>query len=180
MTQALSDLSVLAGRPADREPAGEDPEAPRSGAGVPVPKARWKTRVLLPGAILCITAATLLMTAWRALWPATPVRVAPVVLKTGVQPAGKVIVQAPGWVEADPFPTAVTALADGVVAEVLVLEGQRVEPNQVVARLIADEARLALAKAESALHAAAADVAAAQAELKAAQREWDNPIELTR
>ena len=32
MTQALSDLSVLAGRPADREPAGEDPEAHRSAA----------------------------------------------------------------------------------------------------------------------------------------------------
>ena len=180
MTQALSDLSVLAGRPEDRKPAADDPEVPRTGVDVPMPKTRWKTRVLLPGAILCTTAVTLLMTAGRALWPAMPVRVAPVVLKTGVQAAGKVIVQAPGWVEADPFPTAVTALADGVVAEVLVLEGQPVEPNQVVARLIADEARLALAKAESALHAAAAEVAAAQAELKAAQREWDNPIELTR
>ena len=122
------------------------------------------------------------MTAWRgALARYAAWRVgAGQYLKTGRAARGQSHSPGPGWVEADPFPTAVTALADGVVAEVLVLEGQRVEPNQVVARLIADEARLALAKAESALHAAAADVAAAQAELKAAQREWDNPIELTR
>ena len=33
-------------------------------------------------------------------------------------------VQAPGWVEADPFPIAVTALTDGIVEEMLALEGQ--------------------------------------------------------
>ena len=42
-------------------------------------------------------------------------------------PSSRRTVQAPGWIEPDPFPTAVTALADGVVARVLVLEGQSVE-----------------------------------------------------
>ncbi len=179
MTQAISDLSVLARAPADNASAGAvDTAATRT--AVPLPKPRWKTRVLLPALILTATGATLLFATGSALWPATPVRVVPVVAKTGVQAAGKVIVQAPGWVEADPFPAAVSALADGVVAELLVLEGQPVEANQVVARLVADDAQLGLAKAEAALHGAEADLAVVQADLKAAQREWDNPVEQTR
>jgi HlyD family secretion protein len=61
------------------------------------------------------------------LWPATRVTVVPVMVKRDAQTAqaGEVIVQAPGWVEADPFSTAASALADGIVEEMLVLEGEQ-------------------------------------------------------
>src|SRR5688572_29438803 len=130
---------------------------------IPPPKFNWKTRILLPGAILI---ALLLLIAYAArdtLLPAKAVTVVPVVLKDlpgghtpNAQPAAPAApaaagfaagagVQAPGWVEADPFPIAVTALADGVVREVLALEGQSIKAGDVVARLIDDDAKLALA-----------------------------------
>src|SRR5512140_964629 len=152
MTQAHTDLSILA-RASGNGTYGSD-DTPSPAAIVPPPRSRWKTRVLLPGIIFAATAGTLLLAAGRALWPATPVRVVPVVAKAGVQAAGKVIVQAPGWVEADPFPVAVSALADGVVAEVLVLEGQAVAANEIVARLIDADAKLGLARAEASAHEA--------------------------
>ncbi len=173
MTQMSTDLALLAR-------AADPGSGPAGCATVPLPRRRWKTRVLLPGAVFAATAGTLLLATGRALWPATPVRVVPVVVKAGVQSAGKVIVQAPGWVEADPFAVSVSALADGVVAEVLVLEGQVVTAGEVVARLIDTDAQLALARAEAALNEAQAGLATAKAELNAAQRQWDHPIELTR
>jgi RND family efflux transporter MFP subunit len=110
------------------------------------------------------------------------VRVVPVLVKpddTAVA-AGDVVVQAPGWVEADPFPTAVSALADGVVEDVLVLEGQRVHAGQVVARLVDEDARIALNHAEAILAERRAALAAAHAERDEARRNWEHPIELTR
>jgi multidrug efflux pump subunit AcrA (membrane-fusion protein) len=125
-------------------------------------------------------------TAKDALWPPRGVHVVPVVVKAGVAApaagdgtmpatmnAGGATVQAPGWVEADPFPIAVSALTDGIVKDVLALEGQPVKAGDVVARLVDDDAKLALAKAD-------ADLAEKQATLEAAQRDWDNPVERTR
>ena len=66
--------------------------------------------------------------------------------------------QASGWIEPDPFPLHVTALAGGVVKELLVEESDRVAAGQVVARLIDDEARIAR-------DAAAAELAIFDAEL---------------
>ncbi len=147
---------------------------------MPVPRSRWKTRVLLPGLILTATATALLYAAGESLWPVTGVRVVPVMVKSDVKAVGKVVVQAPGWVEADPFPTAISALTDGVVKDVLVLEGQPVKAGQIVARLIDDDARLALARAEAVLAEGQAALLVAQAAEVAAQRDWDNPVELTR
>ncbi len=59
--------------------------------------------------------------------------------------------QASGWVEPDPYPTMATALVNGVVDTVEVLEGEKVERGQVLATLIDDDARLDLATAKSQL-----------------------------
>lgn len=149
---------------------------------VPVPRVHWKTRVLLPAVVAAATIGLVAYAGRDALLPATPVRVAPAVVKTDVtaQPAGAVVVQAPGWVEADPFAIAVTALSDGIVEEVLVLEGEDVAAGQVVARLVARDAEIALARSDGALGEQRAALAAAQAKLDEAQRNWDHPIELTR
>jgi len=179
MNQPVGDISRLA-RAGGGEGGEEESFAGPAGGAVPMPRVKWKTRILLPSVIFVATAGTVLLAAGRALWPATAVRVVPVVVKSGAAATGKAVVQAPGWVEADPFPTAVSALADGVVSEVLVLEGQTVEAGQVVAKLVDADAMLGLAKAEAAVQEAASNVAAADADLKAAERDWDNPIELRR
>lgn len=214
--------------------------APGERAAVPMPPVKWKTRVLLPGAILAVTAGLLLYAARETLVQARDVRVVPVVVKSaepqgarsvpatdrndpqnaqstrkeensaasraasdhaahgapsvseigaaagaaagaGVPAAGgAVTAQAPGWVEAAPFAYAAAALTDGTVREVLVLEGERVSKGQVVARLVDDDARIALARAEAEAEMKAAEVLAAEAAVKEAQRNWDNPVELQR
>jgi len=131
----------------------------------------------------CIVLGALLLLAVAArdqLLPGAPVRVVRVVATeaTGgtehVEHApASVSVQAPGWVEPDPHPTYVSALADGIVEALLVLEGERVEAGQVVARMVSDDARLAVAQAEAAL-------AGEQALLAAAETRWENPVELER
>lgn len=187
MTTSAPDLSTLSRR------TSAPSQAPAAGSAVPRPPSRWKTRVLVPAVVLLSAAGLLLYTARDALAPATPVTVVPVVQRAAetetdvpassaasAPAAGEVIAQASGWLEPDPFPINVSALAEGVVSEVLVLEGDRVEAGQVVARMVADDARLALAAAEADLAEAAAMVAQAEADLAAAQAQWDNPYERTR
>jgi HlyD family secretion protein len=176
MSDEIADLSAFARTRA----GGRDGE--RSKTGVPSPRVHWWTRVLLPGSLLLATAGLWGFAAWDLLWPATEVRVVPVLMRTDLesQPAGSVVVQAPGWVEADPFPTAVSALADGVVDEVLVLEGDRVERGQLVARLVDEDARIALAHADAILAERQAELAVARAALEEARQNWEHPIELTR
>src|SRR4051812_41302189 len=145
------DLRTLA-----RGAATEDsPAAPAR--SVPTPKFPWITRVVVPGLILLTLLALLGYAAQDALWPARAVKVVPVVVKTGVTSSSNsehstapgATVQAPGWVEADPYAVSVSALADGIVKEVLALEGQPVKAGDVVARLVDDDAKLALARAEA-------------------------------
>lgn len=61
---------------------------------------------------------------------------------------GPMIFQASGWLEPAPQPVKASALVDGVVATVNVLEGDSVEKGQLLATLVDDDARLALQTAE--------------------------------
>ncbi|MSR34826.1 MAG: efflux RND transporter periplasmic adaptor subunit [Phycisphaerales bacterium] len=80
------------------------------------------------------------------------------------------VVQAPGWVEPSPFPIAASALISGVVREVLVLEGDHVEKDQVVARLINDQAKIALRGREADVKIKSAELAMLQDELARKQK----------
>ena len=80
------------------------------------------------------------------------------------------VVQAPGWVEPSPFPIAASALTSGVVREVLVLEGDHVEKDQVVARLINDQASIALRGREADVKIKSAELAMLQDELARKQK----------
>ncbi len=80
------------------------------------------------------------------------------------------VVQAPGWVEPSPFPIAASALTSGVVREVLVLEGDHVEKNQVVARLINDQSQIALRGREAEVKIKSAELAMLQDELTRKQK----------
>jgi RND family efflux transporter MFP subunit len=136
--------------------------------------------VLLPGGIILVCLILLIYTARDSLWPATNVRVVRAIAKVTTQATGTVTVQAPGWVEADPFPIYVSALATGIVDEVLVLEGQKVKAGDVVVTLIQDDARLALEQAQAELRKRQAELPMYVAALTAAQTDWENPIDRDR
>lgn len=141
------------------------------------------TRIVIPAGVMSAFAGVLAFGARDSLLPATPVRVVPVMEVAGVDGAaasGAAIVQAPGWIEGDPYSYAASALVEGVVRDVLVLEGERVEAGQPVAQLIDDDAKLALAAAEARAQETIAELASAVAAREAAQRTWDHPVELDR
>lgn len=151
---------------------------------------RWST-----AAPIAVAAVTLGLLAWSGrsvLSPARQVNVAQAVFDRSAmgaaQPgdaAPKVggpakVVQAAGWLEAEPYYVACAALADGTVERMEVLEGDYVEAGQVVARLVAEDSEIRLRLAEAELAAAQAQLAAAEAELAAAETTWEEPIELER
>lgn len=154
------------------------------------PRRRVRT-LLLPPLVAVVIGGMVVWTAWPALRPVPTVSVAQAVFVPASSPAASAggadgraastaTVQAPGWLEADPFYVACTALADGVIESIEVLEGDGVERGQVVARLVARDAELRLAMAEAMLASAEAELALAVSERRAAQEVWDEPVERTR
>ncbi len=141
-----------------------------------------------------VIAATLLVIAW-SVWPVIrptrSVEVTQAVFDRNSQPkstepepgesarAGKVV-QAAGWLEAEPFTTACTSLVDGVVEEMMVLEGDWVEKGEVVAQLVREDEELRVRIEEAAVIAAKGRLARAQSDLVAAEARWADPIELDR
>jgi RND family efflux transporter MFP subunit len=122
------------------------------------------------------------------LLPGKPVDVAIVLatLPTSHAPAaspsqGSVQFQASGWIEPDPLPIRASALVDGVIDHVKVLEGQQVSRGDVIAGLIDADAMLELEAARnehrkwvSAKAAHVAGIESARMKLKAAEAEVDS------
>ncbi len=137
------------------------------------------SRYVLPGAVL-LGFAVLVGWAARQRWlPARGVTVVPVVSMRAVgrQPNASLF-NAPGWIEPRPTPVLVTALAEGVVEDLLVVEGDEVSVGQPVARLIETDARLALEQAEAALVLREAEASAARARRDAAVARRNSPVHL--
>tara|TARA_R100000027_G_scaffold67481_1_gene66446 strand:+ start:2962 stop:4284 length:1323 start_codon:yes stop_codon:yes gene_type:complete len=65
--------------------------------------------------------------------------------------SGEVLFQASGWIEASPLPTRATALIDGVVDQVFVLEGESVQEGQLLATLISEDAEIEVLEAKAKL-----------------------------
>lgn len=114
---------------------------------------------LLPLGILLGFALLFLILFQDRLLPATSVQTTQVIAIPGeaetttptLNQDAAVIFQATGWVEPDPWSVKATALIDGVVDELHVLEGQKVEKGDLLATLIAEDSELALAAAEQEL-----------------------------
>jgi multidrug efflux pump subunit AcrA (membrane-fusion protein) len=139
---------------------------------IPMPPRRWAIRLGLPVAILGATGALLLGTMWSSIMPARSVRTvsalvrdvdAPIEASTTSTSSSDVLVQAPGWVEPDPFDIYAGALAEGIVKDILVLEGDTVTAGQPVAYLVDDDARISLQRAEAVVVHLQATVAIAEA-----------------
>jgi RND family efflux transporter MFP subunit len=138
------------------------------------------TRYLLPGAVLVGFLAVLGWAARDSLLPARPVTVVAVLTtRAEVQQEGNTpLFQAAGWVEPRPTPVLVSALAEGVVERLLVVEGQEVKSGDPVARLIEADARLALNAAEADLRLREAELASARATLAGARTWAAQPVHL--
>lgn len=139
-------------------------ELPASTNQPAMPRADWRDRAagLLPLALLAGFAVLLALVLGDRFLPGRAVTITSVVTvsdrgETGAvaKPAAfedaPMLFQASGWVEPDPWPVKATALVDGVVATVEVLEGQTVRKGQLLATLIDEDARLDLSAAQSRL-----------------------------
>ena len=146
------------------------------------PRARRRpvaSRYVLPGVVIFGFLAMLVWAARDRLLPSKTVTVVPVVVtRAEVQSPGTPLFQAAGWIEPRPTPVLVSALAEGVVEEVLVVEGQEIEAGQSVARLIDADAKLTLEQAQVDLTLRAAELARAKAEFRAARLRLENPVHL--
>lgn len=142
-------------------------------------RAPWITRYALPGGIVLGLLGLLGWASRDSLFPVRSVTVVPVmVTRAEVHPAGTPVFQAAGWIEPRPTPILVPALAEGIVSELLVVEGQTIEAGQPLARLVDADARLALDQTQSQSQQAQAEVQSAQAEFKAARQRLENPVHL--
>ncbi|HTN74659.1 MAG TPA: HlyD family efflux transporter periplasmic adaptor subunit, partial [Pirellulaceae bacterium] len=139
----------------------------------------WLTRWLIPGLIMGGFVSVAAWSLRERLLPSQAVTVVPVILaKADVQPAGTPLFQAAGWIEPRPSAVLASALVEGVVEQMLVVEGQEVERGQPVAKLIVVDADLALREAEANLRLRAAELELAKASLAAAEQNLAQPVHL--
>jgi RND family efflux transporter MFP subunit len=137
----------------------------RAQAGGPPPPRRW-LRIVVPLAIVVVFGGIIASSLGDLVGRAREITVVRPKPATGefAAASGSVALQAAGWVEPDPFPILVPALASGVLSELLVQESDAVKKGDPVARMIDDEARIALDRADAALDQARAEHARAAAE----------------
>lgn len=139
----------------------------------------YVSRYLAPTTILCGFAGVLVWSLRDTLLPGAPVTVVSVMAsRTEMVAADTPLFQAAGWVEPRPQAVVVSALTEGIVDEMLVVEGQPVVAGQVVARLVRRDAELELERAEADVHLREAEVLSAQAALAAARTLFDEPVVL--
>jgi HlyD family secretion protein len=139
----------------------------------------WLTRILLPLILIAGFAGALGYSFREAFLPATPVTVVPVLaLQSEMEHAAGTLFRSAGWVEPRPTPVIVSALEEGVVARLLVIEGQELKEGDEVARLIEADAKLRLQGAEAEVDSRQAELASSQAALAAAEIRLREPIEL--
>ena len=147
----------------------------------PPPRRRrtWFSRYVIPGAIVLGFLALLGWAMRDRLATRRQVSVVPVVVtRADVQQSGTPLFQAAGWIEPRPTAANVAALTEGVLEELLVVEGQPVEAGQPIARLIDVDARLTLRETEIQLALRESELRSAAAELKAAKLRKEFPVHL--
>ncbi|MDP1796296.1 MAG: biotin/lipoyl-binding protein [Planctomycetaceae bacterium] len=153
--------------------------APRTAGRVVRRPRNLLTRYLAPAVILSGFVGVLGWSLRDSLWPAHPVTVVSVMAsRSEVVAADTPLFQAAGWVEPRPQAVVVSALTEGIIEEMLVVEGQAVEAGQVVARLIRRDAEIELERAEADVRLREAEVLSARAALAAAKTLFDEPIVL--
>lgn len=161
-------------------------------SGAPGVPNRPLTPILIPVGLLLCMIALIAWSAWPVIRPSRSIEVTQALVGSSitsdvtevlaqdaaVSPRSTRTVQAAGWLEAEPYYIAATALADGVVEEVFFLEGDRVEQGQVLLTMVDDDARLVLARSEADRLLAEATVDLERARFEAAEQNWAEPFAL--
>jgi RND family efflux transporter MFP subunit len=149
-------------------------------AGANAPRRRPRlSRYLVPAIVIIGFLAMLGWAARDRFLPVTPVTVVPVIVaRAEVQQAGTPLFRAAGWIEPRPTAVLVPALTEGVIEELLVVEGQAVDKGEPVARLIDADRKLALKQAKATLAVQDSEVASAESELKSAKLRFEQPLHL--
>lgn len=152
---------------------------PEKKATTTAPRRSFLTRYAFSGVILLGFAALLAWATRDRLLPRKPVTVVPVmVTRAEMRQEGTPLFQAAGWIEPRPTPVLVTALTEGVVERLLVVEGRTVKAGEPVAKLLDADAKLAVRDSEATLQLRDAEVKSAEAELKAAKLRVEHPAHL--
>lgn len=139
----------------------------------------WLTRYVLPVLLLAGFVGAMGWSFRESLLPGKPVTVLPVLaVRAEVEQSETPLFRSAGWVEPRPTPVIVSALEEGVVEKLHVIEGQELRAGDVVARLIDADARLRLQQAEAEASARQAELESSQATLTAAKIRLKEPIEL--
>ena len=139
----------------------------------------WLTRYVIPGGILVGFLVLIGVATREHFMPHKAVTVVPVVVvRAEVQQEGTPLFQAAGWVEPRPTPINVAALTEGVIDELLVVEGQEVSAGEPVAKLIDVDAKLTHQQAEATVALREAELESAAAERKGARLRHENPLHL--
>lgn len=137
------------------------------------------TRYVLPGILI---AGFLSLVGWSArdfLIPPRDVMVTPVfVTQAEVRSEGTPLFKAAGWIEPRPTAIRVSALAQGVVEELLVVEDQQVKKGQPVARLVLDDAQLGHQRSVADRQLSEAELERAEAAFIAAEKRLKQPVHL--
>ncbi len=91
---------------------------------------------------------------------------------------GAVLFKAAGWIQPRPTPVRIAALAPGVIEKLLVVEDQPLKPDQPVAELVKDDAKLAQDRAKADLRLREAELEKAAATRVAAKTRLEQPVHL--
>ncbi|HRA87145.1 MAG TPA: efflux RND transporter periplasmic adaptor subunit [Planctomycetaceae bacterium] len=137
------------------------------------------TRYVLPLVLACGFLSLVAWASWDIMFPPQSVTVIPVFSATSVvQQEGTPLFKAAGWIEPRPTDVRVTALAPGVVEQLLVVEDQFVHAGDVIAELVKADARLVYERTLADLHLREAELAESQATLTAAVTRFSQPVHL--
>jgi multidrug efflux pump subunit AcrA (membrane-fusion protein) len=140
---------------------------------------RYVARYVVPIGIVVGFAILVAAAMGRRMLPVRDVSVVPVITKQSTsQREGQPLFQAPGWVEPRPTPMKVPALAPGILENLLVVEGQRIEAGEVIANLIPIDAELAVRRQRAKLAIRQGEYDRAVAELDAATLRVEKPVHL--
>ena len=152
---------------------------------IPQPKRNVITRLGVPVFIVVIIIGVLAVSSYQSLKPSTPVESITVVVKTiesnvidESSDQGTSIIQGPGWVEAEPYAVFASALTQGIIENILVLEGDSVIKGQPVATLVSDDNRLALEAVHAQLKVKEAELHEATASMQSLADEYSRKIKL--
>ncbi|MBX9681442.1 MAG: efflux RND transporter periplasmic adaptor subunit [Gemmataceae bacterium] len=140
---------------------------------------RFGTRYALPGVVFLGFFAVIGWAVRDRYLPSRQVTVVPVLATTSeIRNEGTPLFQAAGWVEPRPSANLVTALAEGTVDKLFVVEGQRVKAGDVIAQLNPADAEFALHAAEADLELRKSELSVAHAAVKAARANFERPVHL--